>query len=353
MPDSNEWCKETLAIAKGRPSRVAGTPINVPPVLATSFHAGGTHSYARDDGTPTWEALEEVLGALEGGRAMVFASGMAAVAAIFANDDYTSVVVPNTAYAGIRPYARDYVTSRGIPHAFVDILDPAAVLDAVGKGALLWLESPTNPLLEVADLPTLIEGAHARGAIVAVDNTFATPLLQQPLALGADFSIHSVSKYISGHSDVTLGVTIVSDPQRFERLRHHREFSGAVPGALETYLALRGIRTLPLRFEKAQASAKELARHLAEHPAVECTRYPGFGAMISFDVRGGAVAADRVCEAVRLITHATSLGGVESSMERRQKYPGESYLPPGLVRLSVGCENVDDLWKDLRIALES
>jgi cystathionine gamma-synthase len=352
MSDSNGWSKETLAISRGRPPRTPGTPINVPPVLATSFHAGGEYSYARDDGTPSWEALEDVLGALEGGRAAIFASGMAAVGAIFANEAYTGVVVPTTSYAGVRPYAQEYATSRSIPHAFVDIMETASVLNAVTRGGLLWLESPTNPLLQVVDLATLIEGAHARGAVVAVDNTFATPLLQSPLALGAEFSIHSASKYISGHSDVTLGAVIVADDERLGKLYRHREVAGAVPGTLETYLALRGIRTLPLRLTKAQGSAQVLARELATHPGVERVRYPGFGAMISFDVRGGAAQADGVCERVKLITHATSLGGVESSMERRQKYPGESYLPPGLIRLSVGCENAAELWEDLREALD-
>jgi cystathionine gamma-synthase len=353
MPDQTQWSKETLAIAKGRPPRVPGSPINVPPVLATSFHAGGEHSYARDDGTPTWEALEDVLGSLEGGHATVFASGMAAVASVFANERYAALVVPDTCYAGVRPYARDYAAARSIECTLVDITDTASTLDAVTEGSLLWLESPTNPLLQIADLPALVDGAHTRGAAVAVDNTFATPLLQSPLALGADFSVHSASKYISGHSDVTLGIAIVADAARLPQIRHYREYSGAVPGALETYLALRGIRTLPVRLEKAQANARELVRELASHPAVECVRYPGFGAMISFDVRGGAAAADRTCAALRLIAHATSLGGVESSMERRQKYAGEAYLPPGLIRMSVGCENAADLWSDLRAALDA
>jgi cystathionine gamma-synthase len=352
VSESNEWSKETLAISKGRPPRAPGTPLNVPPVLATNFHAGGERSYARDDATPTWEALEDVLGALEGGRAAVFSSGMAAVAAIFANQKYTGVVVPTTSYAGVRPLAKDYAEARSIPCAFVDITKPAEVLEAVTSGGLLWLESPTNPLLQVADLPALIQGGHARGGVVAVDNTFATPLLQSPLALGADFSIHSASKYISGHSDVTLGAVIVADDARLQQLRHHRESNGAVPGALETYLALRGVRTLPLRLMKAQANAQVLARELATHPGVERVRYPGFGAMISFDVRGGAAQADGVLDRVKLITHATSLGGVETSMERRQKYSGESYLPPGFIRMSVGCENAEDLWADLREALD-
>jgi cystathionine gamma-synthase len=325
----------------------------VPLVLATNFHAGAERSYARDDGTPTWEALEDVLGALEGGHAAVFASGMAAVAAVFGNAGFTGVVVPSTGYAGARSYALDYASARSIPHALVDVTDTAAVLAAAGSGYLLWLESPTNPLLQVADLRALIDGGHARGAYVAVDNTFATPLLQSPLALGADFSIHSASKYIAGHSDATLGAVVVSDERRVERLRHHRDLAGAIPGSMETYLALRGIRTLPLRLEKAQANAQTLVRGLQEHPAVEIVRYPGFGAMVSFDVRGGAPQADRLCAAVRLITHATSLGGVETSIERRQKYAGEAYLPPGLIRMSVGCENAGDLWNDLSAALDS
>jgi cystathionine gamma-synthase len=353
VSEKDGWSKETLAIALGRPARVPGSPLNVPPVLATSFHAGAERSYARDDATPLWEALEEVIGALEGGSATAFSSGMAAVAGVFGTANYASVVVPSTCYAGVRPYARDYTESRSIPLALTDVTDAAATLSAVGRGGLLWLESPTNPLLQVADLRALIAGAHERGATVAVDNTFATPLLQRPLELGADFSVHSASKYVAGHSDATLGIAIAADPKNLPALRRHREYAGSVPGALEVYLALRGVRTLPLRLSKAQANAMELARELPSHPAVECVRYPGFGAMISFDVRGGAPAADKVCESVRLITHATSLGGVESSMERRQKYSGEAYLPPGLIRLSVGCENAADLWADLRAALDA
>jgi cystathionine gamma-synthase len=351
MHDTHHWTNETIAIAAGRAARVPGTPINVPPVLATSFHAGDERSYARDDGTPLWEALEDVLGALEGGHATVFGSGMAAVAAVFAGG-YPAVVVPSTGYAGTRTYAREYAQTHGAAHAEVDITDTDATLAALPAGGLLWLESPTNPLLQIADLPALIAGARGRGATVAVDNTFATPLLQSPLALGADFAVHSASKYISGHSDATLGAVVAADPARTANLRHYREFAGAVPGALETFLALRGIRTLPLRLEKAQANARTLASELRAHPAVECVRYPGFGAMLAFDVRGGAEAADHVCRAVRLIVHATSLGGVESSIERRQKYAGESYLPPGLIRMSVGCENAADLWSDLRAALD-
>jgi len=252
----------------------------------------------------------------------------------------------------------------------VDVANTEGVLavcaDVGGPPGLLWLESPTNPLLAIADLPALISGAHRLGMLVAVDNTVATPLLQRPLDFGADVVVHSVTKLLAGHSDLVLGAAVVRDPALLTALTRQRSLHGAVPGPLETFLALRGLRTLAVRLERAQASAGELARRLAADAAVAWVRYPGlpshpghslarsqmrgFGTMIAFQMGGGGAAADAVCEGVRLIVHGTSLGGVESLIEHRSRYPAEAHLPPGVLRLSVGIEHVDDLWADLQQA---
>ncbi|MGN6637124.1 MAG: trans-sulfuration enzyme family protein, partial [Oryzihumus sp.] len=238
----------------------------------------------------------------------------------------------------------------------VDISDTAAVVAALDGADLLWVESPTNPTLEVADVPALVAAAHDRGAVVVCDNTFATPLVQKPLADGADVVMHSVTKFLSGHSDVVLGATVTAPTERGrelqERLAHHRLIHGAIAGPVETWLALRGMRTMHLRVERATANAATLAERLGGHPAVERVRYPGFGAVVSIEVCGGPEAAERVSAAVRLWTHATSLGGVESLVERRRRISTEPLtVPENLLRLSVGVEDVEDLWRDLDRAL--
>jgi cystathionine gamma-synthase len=238
----------------------------------------------------------------------------------------------------------------------VDISDTTAVTAALRGADLLWAESPTNPMLEVADLPALIAVAHEEGAIAVCDNTFATPLGQQPLSMGADVVMHSVTKFLSGHSDVVLGATVTAPTERGrelqERLAHHRLIHGAIAGPVETWLALRGMRTMHLRVERATANAAVLAERLGGHPTVERVRYPGFGAVVSIEVCGGVDAAERVSAAVRLWTHATSLGGVESLIERRRRIGTEPLtVPENLLRLSVGVEDVEDLWRDLDRAL--
>ena len=360
--------RDTVAVAAGRGEGRPGEPLNVAVHLASVYRAGGPVDYARE-GNPSWSALEQALGALEGGTALAFAAGIAAVSAVLEDLPVGAVVVaPRDAYTGTRAWLGDADRRGRLRVRRVDIADTGQVLQACDGAALLWVESPTNPLLAVADLPALVVGAHAAGAAVAVDNTFATPLLQRPLALGADLVVHSVTKFVGGHSDLLGGALVARDPQLAARLHRRRTLSGAVPGALDAFLALRGLRTLPLRLQRAQANAGELARRLAGHPAVERVRYPGlpgdpgharaaaqmdgFGAMLSFEVRGGADAAERVCAATRLVVHATSLGGVETTMEPRARQPGEEALPPGLIRLSVGCEHVGDLWADLRQALD-
>ena len=346
----------SLLVCAGRPPRVPGAAVNAPLELTSTYVADGEVNYARA-GNPTWTAFEEALGALEGGTALVFASGMAAVAAALSLAPERGVVVaPTHAYNGTGSILGDLADAGRLEVRRVDISDTAAVVAALDGADLLWVESPTNPMLEVADVPALVAAAHERGAVVVCDNTFATPLVQQPLADGADVVMHSVTKFLSGHSDVVLGATVTAPTERGrglqERLAHHRLIHGAIAGPVETWLALRGMRTMHLRVERATANAAVLAERLGGHPAVERVRYPGFGAVVSIEVCGGAEAAERVSAAVRLWTHATSLGGVESLVERRRRISTEPLtVPENLLRLSVGVEDVEDLWRDLDQAL--
>jgi len=249
----------------------------------------------------------------------------------------------------------------------VPVADTARWVERCGVSDLIWLESPSNPLLAVGDVDTICAAPRKPGAILGVDNTFATPLNQQPLSLGADLSVQSITKFIGGHSDLLGGVVTVRDPNLLAAVRKSRELTGAIPGALEAFLAVRGARTLAVRLERAQKNATALAERLAGHPLVTCTRYPGltshptdeaarrqlkgFGSIVSVDVRGEAATADAVCTGLRVIQHATSLGAVESTIERRAGIPGQEHLPPTLLRLSVGIEGVEDLWNDLDQAL--
>lgn len=354
---TGELAPATRLITGGRPAATPGEPLNVPVTFASSYHADGPVGYARD-GNPTWTAFEDVLGDLEGGTALAFASGLAASSAILSLLPEGGVVVaPRTAYHGALELLRELADAGRAEVRHVDVSDTAAVVEATRGADLVWLESPTNPLLDVADLGAITAAGRAAGALVVVDNTFATPLLQRPLELGADVVLHSATKLLSGHSDLVLGVlvarTVTTADDVIDRLRHRRAIHGGIPGPMEVYLALRGLRTLGVRLERAQANATELARRLGDHPAVELVRYPGFGMMCAAEVRGGAEAADRVVGAVRVWIHATSLGGVESSLERRRRWGAESPLvPESLLRLSVGIEDVDDLWADLSQALD-
>ena len=347
----------TRVVVLGREDATPGGQVGAPLVLSSTYHAGGEVVYARA-GNPTWSAFEEALGDLEGGDALVLASGMAAVAAALSLVPHGgTVVAPDAAYNGVVSTLAQREDEGSATVRRVDVTDTAGVLAALDGADLLWLESPTNPLLELADLPTLLTAARERGVLSVVDNTFATPLLQRPLEDGADLVVHSVTKYLAGHSDVLLGavVTAPTDAGRAlrERLVTHRTLHGAIAGPMEVWLALRGLRTLHLRVERAQATAVDLAARLAAHPAVERVRHPGWGGIVSIEVAGGAEAAERVCAATRVWVHSTSLGGVESQLERRRRIPGEpAQVPENLVRLSVGVEDVDDLWRDLAQALD-
>ncbi len=336
----------------GRPPVEPNQPLNTPIVPASAFHAGGSTEYARET-APTTEALEQAIGALEHGVAVVYSSGMAAANAVMDLVPSGGVVVaPSAAYTGVAVRLRELAAIGRIGLRIVEADDLAAVITACDGASLLWLESPTNPLLQVADLPACIEAAHDADALVLVDNTFATPVLQTPLTMGADVVLHSVTKAMGGHSDLLMGALVASDPDLAEQLRIRRVLLGAAPSAFDCYLALRGLRTLVLRVEKGQANAQSIVARLEGHPAVDLVRYPGFGTMASIEVAGGAVAADLLCASVRVWTYATSLGGVESLMERRRRWPLESTrVPENLVRLSFGIESAADLWNDLDRAL--
>jgi cystathionine gamma-synthase len=347
-PEDPPLALRTLAVVAGRPARVPDAPFNEPVTFASTYNAGGDREYGRY-ANPTWSAFETAVGALEGGQALAFSSGLAAVSAVLSLLPEGAVVVaPESAYTGTRAQLDERVAAGRATLRAVDVADATAVADAAAGAHLVWLETPTNPKLDVADIGAAAAACVSNGALLVVDNTFATPLLQRPLALGADVVVHSVTKLIAGHSDVVLGVVVVDDSALLKRLDDHRRLHGAIPGPMETWLALRGLRTLALRVERAQESAHALVGKLAEHPAVDVVRYPGMGAMISIELAGGAAAADALAAGVRLWIHATSLGGVESSLERRRRWPSESAsVADSLVRLSVGIEDVDDLWADL------
>jgi cystathionine gamma-synthase len=364
--------------------------------MSSTYRAGGAALYGRDDNS-TWEAFEAVLGALEGAApndararrdaagvnvasasraggpiappgALAFSSGMGAIAAVMETVPMRApVVVAADSYNGTRKWCFDAEARGRLEVRLVDVTDTDAVIDACDGAALVWLESPTNPSLLIGDIAAIAEGAHAAGALVAVDNTLPTPVLQRPLALGADVVVHSVSKWLGGHADLIMGAVVTDQPELLERLRTRRSLGGAIPGSVETFLALRGIRSLTARLLRAQETAGELARRLDDHAGVDRVRYPGLpgdpghalasrqmdgpGAMVSFEVAGGAAAAEAVCTAVEVLTPGTSLGGVETMIERRGRYAFEERTPPSLLRMSVGQEDVEDLWEDLDQAI--
>lgn len=362
---------ESVLVTAGRPHE-PGSPVTTPIVLTAPYrHHPESNRYARHDVTETVAAFETVLGVLEGGRALAFANGMAAMAAVVEGQPSGSVaVVPDAGYSGTMSIFAEQERLHRMRLRRVDVTDTAAVAAALDGADLLWLETVSNPLMAVADLPALCSAARDAGVLACVDATFSTPLGARPLDLGADVVLHSATKYLAGHSDVLMGALVTRSAELAEQLHQRRTLVGGIPGALEAYLATRGMRTLALRMERAQANAMELARRLATHPAVARVRYPGlpddpghaiaardfagFGAMIGFEVSGGADAAERLCGALRLITHGTSLGGVESLIERRARHEVDAQFgtPANLLRLSVGIEHVEDLWDDLAQALQ-
>jgi cystathionine gamma-synthase len=368
--DLEKLATESKVVAAGRPAKQPDGALNPPIALNSTFHQGGPVGYGRY-GNETWSALEEAISVLEGGKTLLFSSGMAAISAVFSLLPEGAVIVAaNNGYQGTTTLLKKLNESEKLKVRFVNLANTDECIAAIPGAQMLYLESPLNPLLEVVDLPKIIAAGKAAGCGVAVDNTLATPLLQNPLALGADISIHSVTKYLSGHSDLILGSLTTNDQALYGRLEQSRRYGGAIAGPFEAWIALRGLRTFAIRMQRSQENAMELANRLSKDSRISKVRYPGlatdsyhglaksfmkgFGAMISFDVKASVEQVDLMCNSSKLITNATSLGGVESIWERRRRWATESEtVPENLIRFSVGIENVDDLWADIQQALNT
>ena len=358
-------------LVHGGTERAPGAPLG-PPLVPTSVYVsqgepGGGPGYGRN-GNPGWAAVESALAALEGpgARAVTFASGQAASMALMLAlaEGRDTIVFPSDGYYNTRALA-GRLRPHGARAVAVDLLDLDAVAAALRGGpAVLWAETPTNPLLRVADLAALASLAASAGAPLVVDNTVATGLLQRPLDFGAAASVYSLTKSVSGHSDVLGGAVVTRDAALADAVLAWRTDGGAIPGPFESWLVLRGLKTLPLRIERASANALAVASFLAGHPRVSAVHYPGtapsaaavkqmprgFGPLLSFELYGTAADADAVVAAARLIVPATSFGGVESSWERRARWPAET-APDTLIRMSCGVEPAEDLLADLAAAL--
>ena len=368
--DLEKLATESKVVAAGRPAKQPDGALNPPIALNSTFHEGGPVGYGRY-GNETWSALEEAISVLEGGKTLLFSSGMAAISAVFSLLPEGAVIVAaNNGYQGTTTLLKKLNESEKLKVRFINLANTDECIAAIPGAQMLYLESPLNPLLEVVDLPKIIAAGKAAGCGVAVDNTLATPLLQNPLALGADISIHSVTKYLSGHSDLILGSLTTNDQALYGRLEQSRRYGGAIAGPFEAWIALRGLRTFAIRMQRSQENAMELANRLSKDSRISKVRYPGlatdsyhglaksfmkgFGAMISFDVKASVEQVDLMCNSSKLITNATSLGGVESIWERRRRWATESAtVPENLIRFSVGIENVDDLWSDIQQALNA
>ena len=358
----------TRVVRAGLPEAEQGTPFLPGPVFAAPFHLRGDPAdsdfvYTRDN-NPTWERYERALAELEGGEVVLFASGMAAATAVLLTTlrPGTAAAIDRDCYYHVRSLAADHLERWGVELRLARPTELAGVLDGAG---LLWLESPSNPKLVVSDIAGLSTAAHQRGALAVVDNTTAGPLLQRPLELGADASVVSATKHMSGHADLQLGYVATADPTLAGRLRAWRENAGAIPGPFEAWLAHRSLPTLALRVERGCANALALAGALDRHPAVHTVRYPGlpsdpghelarrqmrgFGTVVSFDL-GDRPRAEAFLAAAELVTEATSFGGVHTTAERRARWGGDD-VPEGFIRLSAGCEDTADLVADVERAL--
>jgi cystathionine gamma-lyase len=357
----------------GVPDPVQGEPLLPGPVLASAFHLAGPVDSARygyqRDGNPTFERYEAALGELEGGEAVLFASGMAAVAAVLlpALAPGDVLVAPVDCYAGVRRIATEHLAPRGVEVRLVPS-DEAALREALPGATLVWLETPSNPGLSVLPIRALADAAHAAGARLAVDGTLATPLAQQALELGADWSMSSGSKALTGHTDLVMGHVAVRDEARAAELRGWRSMTGAIPGPVEAWLAHRSLATLDVRLARQCANAQALAELLAARDDVRDVRYPGlpshpghvlareqmrgrFGAVLSFDL-GSEARAQAFLSACDLVIEATSFGGVHTTAERRVRW-GTDAVGEGFIRFSAGIEDAQDLLADVTRALDA
>lgn len=368
---------ETLAIHAGGESDSETGAVTPPIHLATTFRHGPAaeriagYEYQRE-GNPTNDRLRAAIAAMEGGEtALTCASGMAAISAVLESlPRGARLLIPDDCYTGLRMLAAEFLPARGIAAQSVDMADADAVEAACAGGVdLLWAETPSNPLLKISDLEALAGIAHRHGALLACDNTFATPVLQQPLALGADLVMHSTTKYFGGHSDVLGGALVFKrEDAFFDRVAHRLHITGATLSPFSAWLTLRGCRSLPARMALHCANARRVADFLSRQPQVERVNYPGlsshpghaiaarqmrdFGGMLSVQLRGGRDAALAMAGKLALFTNATSLGGCESLVEHRASTEGENpSSPQNLLRMSVGLEHIDDLIADLEQAL--
>ena len=369
---------ETLAIHAGGESDRETGAVTPPIHLATTFKHGPAaeriagYEYQRE-GNPTNDRLRAAIAALEGAEeALTFASGMAAATTLLESlPAGARIVLPDDCYAGVRMLASEFLPERGVSVQRVDMADLAAVEAACASGIdLLWVETPSNPLMKLSDIAALAALAHAQNALLVCDNTFASPVLQQPLALGADIVMHSTTKYFGGHSDVLGGaLAFKRGDALYQRVAHRLHITGAVLAPFNAWLTLRGCRSLPARMALHCSNARKVAEFLAAQPQVERVNYPGlathpghalaarqmrdFGGMLSVQLRGGREAALAMAGKLQLFTNATSLGGCESLVEHRASTEGpQTTTPQNLLRLSVGLEHVDDLVADLAQALQ-
>ncbi len=353
--------------------------VNPPLQLSSTFARGanydfiGDYSYSRT-ANPSWAVLERVCADLDGGQAaLCFASGMAAVCALFETvNTGEHIAAPRIMYHGAQDWLRRISERRGIDLTFYDAADPADLVRAVepGKTSVVWVETPVNPTWDVIDIAAAARTAHAAGAILAVDATVSTPVTTRPIELGADVVFHSATKYLNGHSDVVAGVLVTAKADaRWEEITEVRKLTGGVLGPVEAWLLLRGMRTLAVRFDQASRNAMAIARYFENHPAIDKVLYPGleshpghaiarrqmtrgFSGMVSLLVKGDAAAARAIAGRTRLFVRATSLGGVESLIEHRASVEGPmSAVPPNLLRLSIGIERADELIDDLERSL--
>lgn len=344
----------TRALHAGLPAAVRGEPFLPGPVFAAPYHLPGdpaADGYGRFS-NPTWERYEAALAELEDGGAVSFASGMAAVSAVLLAllVPGDALVVVQDAYPGVRTIAAEHLAPRGIDVRGVPT-DEAAIRAALEGARLVWVESPSNPELDLLDLPALAGDVHAAGALLAVDNTLATPLRQRPLVLGADLSVASGTKALSGHSDLLIGHVAARDDGLLRALRDWRTLTGGVPGPFEAWLAHRSLATLGVRVERQEANAAALAALLAGRDDVDAARWPGLGCVVGFEL-ADAARADAFLAACALVADATSFGGVHSSAERRARW-GTDAVPEGYVRFSCGIEDEPDLLADAAQALDA
>ncbi|MDX6723579.1 MAG: cystathionine gamma-lyase [Solirubrobacteraceae bacterium] len=359
MPDHQthrEAGPSTRVAHAGLPARAQGEPYLPGPVFAAPYHLQGPVDASRFGygryANPTWERLEAALGELEGGEVVVFASGMAAVSAVVIDRLRPGdvLVAPSDGYPGVRSIARDHLAPRGVEVRLVPT-DHDAVLGATPGATVVWIETPSNPGLDVLDVAALARAAHDAGAELVVDNTLAGPLRQRALELGADVSVTSASKHLTGHSDLVLGYVAAREPERAAALRAWRGTTGAIPGPFEAWLAHRSLATLAVRLERQEASAAAILEMLRARDDVTGARWPGVGSVVCFTLES-AERAQAFLAALTIVAEATSFGGLHSSAERRGRW-GTDDVPGGFIRLSAGIEDTADLVADIAQALDA